>query len=128
MATKFKVKKGDEVIVIAGREKGKKGKITKVITERQRVIVGGVNKVKRHTKPSRTGAGGIVEQEASLHVSNVALIDPKSGKPTRSTAATVRPGAVGADTAGPQVVGRADRSIASSGPCSAHRTSRWTCK
>jgi len=83
MAKKFKVKKGDEVIVIAGKEKGKKGKIVKVITEDSRVVVGGINMVKRNTKPSRTGAGGIVEKEASLHVSNVALVDPKSGKGTR---------------------------------------------
>ena len=83
MKTKFKVKKGDEVIVIAGKEKGKKGKITQVITDTSRVVVEGVNKVKRHTKPSRTGAGGVVEKEASLHVSNVMLVDPKSGKGTR---------------------------------------------
>ena len=84
MAQRFKVKKGDEVIVIAGREKGKKGTITKIITDEARVVVGGVNMVKRHTKPSRTSAGGIVEKEAPLHVSNVQLVDPKSGKPTRA--------------------------------------------
>jgi len=84
MTQKFKVKKGDEVIVIAGREKGKKGKIIQMITAESRVIVGGVNMVKRHTKPSRTSAGGIIEKEAPLHVSNVALLDPKSGKPTRA--------------------------------------------
>jgi large subunit ribosomal protein L24 len=83
MANKFKVKKGDEVIVISGREKGKKGTITKVITAESRVIVGGVNKTKRHEKPGRNSAGGIVEKEAPLHVSNVALIDAKSGKATR---------------------------------------------
>jgi len=83
MKQKFKVKKGDEVIVIAGKEKGKKGKITQVITESSRVVVEGVNKVKRHTKPSKVSGGGIVEKEASLHVSNVMLIDPKSGKGTR---------------------------------------------
>lgn len=83
MAQKFKVKKGDEVIVIAGREKGKKGKIASVITSESRVVVEGVNMVKRHTKPSRVSAGGIVEKEASLHVSNVQLVDPKSGKATR---------------------------------------------
>jgi large subunit ribosomal protein L24 len=83
MARKFKVKKGDEVIVIAGKEKGKKGKIVKVITDEARVVVGGVNMVKRHTKPSRTSAGGLVEKEASLHVSNVALVDPKTSKATR---------------------------------------------
>jgi large subunit ribosomal protein L24 len=84
MAVKFKVKKGDEVVVIAGKEKGKKGTITQVITSEARVVVGGVNMVKRHTKPSKTSAGGIIEKEASLHVSNVSLIDAKSGKPTRA--------------------------------------------
>lgn len=83
MAQKFKVKKGDEVVVIAGKEKGKKGKIVKILTTESRVIVGGVNMVKRHTKPSRTGAGGIVEKEGSLHISNVQLVDPKTGKGTR---------------------------------------------
>jgi large subunit ribosomal protein L24 len=83
MKQKFKVKKGDEVIVIAGREKGKKGKIAQVITAESRVIIEGVNKVKRHQKPSRMGAGGIVEKEAPLHISNVMLVDPKSGKGTR---------------------------------------------
>lgn len=83
MAQKFKVKKGDEVVVIAGREKGKKGKIVKIITRESRVVVGGVNMVKRHTKPSRTGGGGIVEKEAPMHVSNVQLVDPKTGKGTR---------------------------------------------
>lgn len=92
MAKKFKVKKGDEVLVIAGKEKGKKGKIVKVLTEESRVIVGGVNMVKRHTKPSRTGGGGIVEKEASLHVSNVQLVDPKTGKGTRVGFKTLQDG------------------------------------
>lgn len=83
MAKKFRVKKGDEVVVIAGKEKGKKGKIVKVITDTSRVIVGGVNMVKKNTKPSRTGGGGIVTKEGSLHVSNVALVDPKTGKGSR---------------------------------------------
>ncbi|MEQ1789865.1 MAG: 50S ribosomal protein L24 [Rickettsiales bacterium] len=83
MSVKFKVKKGDEVIVIAGKEKGKKGKITKLITADSRVVVAGLNMVKRHTKASKTSAGGIIEKEAPLHVSNVSLIDEKSGKPTR---------------------------------------------
>jgi len=83
MAQKFKVKKGDEVVVIAGKEKGKKGIISKIITDEARVVVGGVNMVKKHTKASRTSAGGIIEKEAPLHVSNVSLIDAKSGKPTR---------------------------------------------
>ena len=83
MKQKFKIKKGDEVIVIAGREKGKKGKIAQVITAESRVVIEGVNKVKRHTKPSRTSGGGIIEKEAPLHISNVMLVDPKSGKGTR---------------------------------------------
>ncbi|MEZ5690585.1 MAG: 50S ribosomal protein L24 [Rickettsiales bacterium] len=83
MAVKFKIKKGDEVVVIAGKEKGRKGKITKVITDESRVIVSGLNMVKRHTKPSRESAGGIIEKEAPLHISNVALVDAGSGKPTR---------------------------------------------
>jgi len=83
MTNKMKLKKGDDVIVISGREKGKQGKIVKVIPDARRVIIGGVNKVKRHSKPSKEGAGGIVEKEASLHASNVMLIDPKSGKGTR---------------------------------------------
>lgn len=83
MAQKFKVKKGDEVIVTAGKDKGKKGKITKVVTDQARVFVEGINLVKKHTKPSQASAGGIVAKEASIHVSNVSLIDPKSGKATR---------------------------------------------
>ena len=83
MVAKFKVKKGDEVVVIAGKEKGKKGVIAKVITAESRVVVGGINMVKRHTKASKTSAGGIIEKEAAIHVSNVSLIDAKSGKPTR---------------------------------------------
>lgn len=83
MAVKFKVKKGDEVIVIAGKEKGRKGTVSKVITGESRVVVSGLNMVKRHTKADRTSAGGIIEKEAPLHISNVSLIDAKSGKPTR---------------------------------------------
>ncbi len=84
MVQKFKIKKGDEVVVIAGKEKGKKGTVSKVLVSEARVIVGGINMVKRHTKPSRDNAGGIVAKEASLHISNVSLIDAKSGKPTRA--------------------------------------------
>lgn len=80
---KFKLKKGDKVIVIAGRDKGKKGEILKVVTKDDRVIVSGVNMVKRHTKPSMQGAGGIVAKEAAIHISNVAFVDPKEGKATR---------------------------------------------
>ena len=83
MAIKMKIRKGDRVKVIAGRSKGKIGDVLRVLPADSRVVVSGVNVVKRHTKPSRTGEGGIIEREAAIHVSNVALIDPKSDKPTR---------------------------------------------
>lgn len=80
---KFKIKKGDEVIVIAGKDKGKKGSVLSVLREKSRVLVSGVNLVKKHQRPDRNNAGGIVSKEASLHISNVALLDPKEGKATR---------------------------------------------
>lgn len=83
MATKLKIKKGDEVLVTSGRDKGKKGEVLSVIPARNRAIVRGVNLVKRHTKPSQTNAGGIVEKEATIDVSNLAHIDPKDGSATR---------------------------------------------
>jgi large subunit ribosomal protein L24 len=78
-----KIKKGDRVVVLAGKDKGKAGDVLRVMPKQSRVIVSGVNMVKRHTAPSQMNAGGIVEKEASLHVSNVAHADPKDGKPTR---------------------------------------------
>ena len=81
--TKMKIKKGDKVIVIAGKNKGAKGEVLKVIPDTQRVVVAGVNVVKKHTKPSQTTPGGIEKVERAVHVSNVALADPKTGKPTR---------------------------------------------
>ena len=83
MNTKLRIKKGDEVIVLTGREKGKKGSVLKVMPKDQRLLVQGVNMVKRHTRPSQANPGGIIEKEASLHVSNVAHVDPKTGEPTR---------------------------------------------
>ena len=80
---KLKIKKGDEVIVIAGKDKGKKGAVLSVLREKDRVVVAGVNMIKKHTRPDRASAGGIITKEASLHISNVALADPKEGKPTR---------------------------------------------
>jgi large subunit ribosomal protein L24 len=77
------VKKGDKVVVITGKDKGKTGDVLVAMPKEGRVIVQGVNKVKRHTRPTQTAAGGIVEKEASIHVSNVAHADPKDGKPTR---------------------------------------------
>ena len=83
MADKFKIKKGDKVVVITGRDKGKQGEVLQVLRAADRVLVQGVNVVKRHTAPSQASPGGIVEKEASIHISNVAHIDPKSSKPTR---------------------------------------------
>ncbi len=83
MPLKLKIKKGDEVIVLTGRDKGKKGEVLRVIPKENRAIVQGVNIVKRHTRPSQTQAGGIVEREAPIHVSNLAHVDPKTGEPTR---------------------------------------------
>lgn len=83
MAQKFKVKKGDQVIVLTGKNKGKTGEILRMIPESSRAIVSGVNTAKRHQRPTQFNAGGIVDKEQSIHVSNLALVDPKSGKATR---------------------------------------------
>ena len=83
MAEKLKVRKGDTVAVVTGREKGRTGEVLRAIPKERRVVVQGVNMVKRHTRPSPASPGGVIEKEATLHISNVALIDPKDGKPTR---------------------------------------------
>ncbi len=83
MAQKFRIRKGDRVAVITGRAKGKTGEVLRVLRKTDRVLVQGVNMVKRHTRPTQAGPGGIIEQEASLHISNVAHIDPKTDQPTR---------------------------------------------
>ncbi len=81
---KTHVKKGDTVEVIAGRDKGKRGKILHVLKSQNRVIVEKINMMKRHTKPSQTNQqGGIIEREGKIHISNVMPVDPKSGKPSR---------------------------------------------
>ena len=81
---KLHIKKGDMVIVNAGEDKGKTGKVLQVIVEKDRAIVEGVNMVSKSTKPNaKNPQGGIVKQEASIHVSNLNLVDPKSGKATR---------------------------------------------
>jgi large subunit ribosomal protein L24 len=80
---KMKLKKGDRVVVISGRDKGRTGEIVKALPSENRVIVQGINLVKRHTRQSQTSSGGIIEKEASIHVSNVAYVDPKDDKPTR---------------------------------------------
>ncbi|MGC6411790.1 MAG: 50S ribosomal protein L24 [Candidatus Puniceispirillaceae bacterium] len=83
MATKFKIKKGDQVVVTTGRDKGKKGEVLEVQRAESRVLVQGVNMVKRHQRPSQTNPGGITQFEAPIHISNVAHIDPDSGAATR---------------------------------------------
>lgn len=89
---KLKIKKGDQVIVLTGKDKGKKGEVLRVITEDMRVLVAGVNIATKHTKPSQTTPGGIQKTELPLHISNVALADPKSGKPTRVGFKTLKDG------------------------------------
>ena len=81
---KFKIKKGDTVYVNSGNDKGKTGKVLSILTEKDRVIVEGINLVSKHTKPNtKQPQGGIIKQEAAIHISNVNLIDPASSKPTR---------------------------------------------
>ena len=81
---KRKIRKDDEVVVLAGRDKGKRGAVLRIITKTERVLVEGVNVTKRHVKPTQGDPqGGIVEREAPVHISNVALIDPDSNRPTR---------------------------------------------
>jgi large subunit ribosomal protein L24 len=83
MVAKFKIRKGDQVVVIAGRDKGRSGEVLKVLREQNRLVVQGVNMVKRHTRQSPGQTGGIVDKEGSIHVSNVAMADPKGGAATR---------------------------------------------
>ena len=78
-----KIKKGDSVIVIAGRDKGRTGEVIEVRRDDGYVLVRGVNIVKRHQRQSATAEGGIISKEAPIHLSNIALADPKDGKPTR---------------------------------------------
>lgn len=86
MQKKLHIKKDDTVLVIAGANKGKQGKVLTIDRMKDRAIVEGVNKVKKHTKPQTDKAnpeGGVVEKEASIHISNLMLVDPKSGEATR---------------------------------------------
>jgi large subunit ribosomal protein L24 len=78
-----KIKKGDKVVILTGKDKGKTGEVTQVLPKEDRVVVAGVNTVKRHQRPTQTTPGGIEEKDAPIHVSNVALADPKTGEPTR---------------------------------------------
>ena len=81
---KFHIKRDDQVIVLAGSDKGRSGKVLKVLVDKERVLVDGINLVSKSTKPTAANPqGGIVKQEAPIHISNVSLIDTKSGQPTR---------------------------------------------
>ena len=85
MSQKLHVKKGDTVVVISGKEKGKQGEIIAVDIKKERVTVKGLNLVKRHTKPSQANPqGGIIEKEGTIHVSNVMVLDPEQKVPTRT--------------------------------------------
>lgn len=82
--TLARIKKKDRVVVLTGKDKGKTGEVLKVDPTAQRVVVGGINMVAKHQRPTQTNPnGGIGRKEASIHISNVALADPKTGKPTR---------------------------------------------
>jgi len=89
---KMKIKKGDQVVVTTGANKGAKGEVLKVDLEKSRVIVSGVNVRKKHKKPTQQSAGGIENIEASIHVSNISLADPKSGDATRVGYKTLKDG------------------------------------
>ena len=89
---KLKIKKGDQVVVLTGKDKGAKGEVLKVITKESRVVVQGVNLVTKHNKPTQFSAGGIEKKELPIHVSNVALADPKTGNPTRIGYKTLKDG------------------------------------
>jgi large subunit ribosomal protein L24 len=78
-----RIKKGDRVIVISGRDKGRKGEVLKIMTKEDRALVSGVNMAKRHQKQTARVQGGIVNREAAVHLSNIAHVDPKTGGPTR---------------------------------------------
>ncbi len=89
---KLKIKKGDNVVVLSGKDKGKQGEVVKVLPKEARAIVTGVNMVKRHQRQSQTQEGGIISKEASIHISNLGIEDPKDGKPTRVGVKTLEDG------------------------------------
>lgn len=80
---KLKIRKGDHVVVITGKDKGKKGEVLKVLPSENRAIVKGVAMIRRHQKQTAAQEGGIISKEAAIHISNLALEDPKDGQPTR---------------------------------------------
>jgi large subunit ribosomal protein L24 len=78
-----KIKKGDNVVVLAGKDKGRSGEVLRVMPKDDKAVVRGINQIRRHQKQSQTQEGGIITKEAPIHLSNIALADPKDGKPTR---------------------------------------------
>ena len=80
---KLKIKKGDHVVVVTGKDKGKHGEVLKMLPDENRALVKGVAMIRRHQKQTATQDGGIISKEAAIHISNLALEDPKDGKPTR---------------------------------------------
>ncbi len=92
MAAKLKIKKGDKVVVITGKDKGREGEVLRVIPAENRAVVSGINIARRHTKQTATQEGGIVQKSMPIHISNIALRDPKDGKPTRVTYKTLGDG------------------------------------
>ena len=80
---KLKIRRGDKVVVLAGRDKGKRGEVVKAFPTENRVVVQGVNMVRKHQKQTQSQQGGIIAKEAPIHVSNLAIQDPKDGAPTR---------------------------------------------
>lgn len=78
-----KIRKGDKVVVLTGKDKGRSGDVTKVMPKDNKALVAGINMVKRHTRQSQTSEGGIIAKEAPIELSNLAIVDPKDGKPTR---------------------------------------------
>ena len=92
MAQKMRMKKGDQVMVLTGKDRGRTGEVLRLIPKDNRALVQGINMVKRHTRPTQASAGGIVEKEASIQVSNLSQIDPKDNKPTRTGVKVLKDG------------------------------------
>ena len=80
---KSKIRSGDDVFIVSGRDKGKRGRVTKIFPKSRRAIISGLNLVTKHTKPTQNSEGGIIKQETSIHISNLAIVDPKDNKPSK---------------------------------------------
>ena len=78
-----KIKKGDKVVILTGRDKGKQGEVLQILTDSNRALVSGINQIKKHEKPGAGSNGGIITKDSPIHISNIALADPKTGKATR---------------------------------------------